>query len=111
MNKQEFKEVIEMKTGPVIFKLGASWCGPCQHAIPIVNVCKEQLPTNVTFYEIDVDKSLDVYGMLKSKKMVSGIPSFLCYYEDNTSLWPDEAISTSKKEDIEYFFKLVTENA
>jgi hypothetical protein len=44
---------------------------------------------------------------LKSKRIVSGIPSLVAYYKDNTSLWPDEAISSSDPTDIKAFFNTV----
>jgi thioredoxin 1 len=110
INKEMFKEIIGKKEGKVIFKFTASWCGPCKKAAPFIDEYINSLPENVKYYEIDVDKSLDVYGMLKTKRMVSGVPSLLCYYEDNTSVWPDEAISSSRGVDIKYFFETVLSN-
>jgi thiol-disulfide isomerase/thioredoxin len=110
MNKDQFKQIIESKSQSVVFKLGATWCAPCIRAAPTIESEVAKLSDKIKYYELDVDTSLDVYGMLKSKKMVSGIPSLLCYYEDNTSIWPDEAISTSKEEDICAFFKLISQN-
>lgn len=110
INKEVFKEIIENKNEKVIFKFTATWCGPCKKAAPVINEYVKQLPEDVKFYEIDIDKSLDVYGMLKTKRMVSGVPSLLCYYKDNTSVWPDEAISSSGEQDIKYFFETVLSN-
>lgn len=110
VSKEDFKKIIENKNGKVIFKFTADWCGPCKKAAPIINEYVKNLPEDTHFCEIDIDESLDVYGLLKTKRMVSGIPSLICYYEENTSIWPDEAISSSKQEDIDYFFKTISEN-
>jgi len=39
--------------------------------------------------------------------MVSGVPSLLCYYNENKSMWPDEAISSSSEDQINIFFDTV----
>ena len=107
INKEIFKRIIEENDGKVIFKLTATWCGPCKNAAPYINKRLTSLPANVKYYEIDIDESLDVYGMLKTKRMVSGVPSLLCYYNENKSMWPDEAISSSSEDQINIFFDTV----
>jgi thiol-disulfide isomerase/thioredoxin len=107
INKEEFKKMIQESNSTLIFKFSASWCGPCRKASPVIEENLKKLPESIIFNVIDIDDSLDVYGMLKAKRIVTGIPSLVCYYKDNDTFWPDEAISSSNKEDIEYFFKTV----
>lgn len=107
MDKSSFKELLSNNNGVIILKFTATWCAPCKKASPIISEYKNNLPESYQFIEIDIDESLDVYGTLKSKRIVSGIPSLVAYYKDNTSLWPDEAISSSDPTDIKAFFDTV----
>lgn len=107
ISKEKFKELIENNEGKIIFKFTATWCGPCKTAAPFINEYISNLPEGVSYYEIDIDESLDVYGMLKTKRVVTGVPSLLCYYGENKSIWPDEVISSSAKEQIDIFFETV----
>ena len=103
-SKQDFEKVIRNKTDKVIFKFTADWCGPCKKAKPIIDENLRKLPETILFNEIDIDESIEVYGMLKSKRLVTSIPALICYNKDNDSLWPDEIISSSNKNDIDNFF-------
>lgn len=107
MNKTSFKELLNNNNDVIIIKFTASWCAPCKRASPIINEYKNSLPESYQFIEVDIDESLEVYGTLKSKRIVSGIPSLAAYYKDNTSLWPDEVISSSNPSDIKAFFDTV----
>ena len=108
MNKTSFKELLENNSAVIIVKFTAAWCAPCKRSSPFINECKNNLPETYQFIEIDIDESLELYGTLKSKRIVAGIPSLIAYYKDNTSIWPDEAISSSDPNDIEAFFNTVT---
>ena len=103
-SKQDFEKVIRNKTDKVIFKFTADWCGPCKKAKPIIDENLKKLPESILFNEVDIDESIEVYGMLKSKRLVTSIPALICYNKDNDSLWPDEIISSSNKNDIDNFF-------
>ncbi len=88
----------------IIIKFTADWCGPCKKAKPIIDENLRKLPESILFNEVDIDESIEVYGMLKSKRLVTSIPALICYNKDNDSLWPDEIISSSNKNDIDNFF-------
>ncbi len=107
IDKETFKKLIEENSGKIIFKFTATWCAPCKKSAPFVNEKIKLLPEEIKYYEIDIDESLDVYGMLKTKRVLSGVPSLICYYEENKSIWPDEAISSSSEEQISYFFDTI----
>tara|TARA_B110000305_G_scaffold173709_1_gene192029 strand:+ start:2952 stop:3284 length:333 start_codon:yes stop_codon:yes gene_type:complete len=107
MNKVQFKQLIDSNNGTVIFKFTATWCNPCKKAAPIIDEYKNKLPNGFIFYEIDIDESIEVYAMLKSKKIVAGIPSIVAYYDDNDSFWPDECVSSSSSHDIGIFFNTI----
>lgn len=107
ISKDVFKELIETNDGKLIFKFTATWCEPCKRAAPHIQSYISKLPEDVKYFEIDIDESLDVYGMLKAKRIVSGVPSLICYYNENKSNWPDEAISSSDELTIKTFFDTV----
>jgi len=105
-NKQRFIQVIENNTGTVVFKFSADWCGPCKKILPIVNDFKEKIKHDETivWYDIDVDDSIEIFGMLKTKRIVSGVPSILVYFEGNDEIYPDEFITGANEKDIEHVF-------
>ena len=102
--REHFFEVLKNNKGVVIFKFGASWCQPCKYITPLIHAKVSQLKDHVTFYELDVDDSFDIYGYLQSKKMVNGIPALLGYVAGNESYVSDFAVSGTNKIEIDDFF-------
>jgi len=90
----------------ILVKFGAEWCNPCKK---IKEKCYEnfnKLPNNVYIYDIDVDEHLDLYGKLKTKKMLKGLPTILAYYGGKKEHWyiPDDSFSGSDLKDLDSFF-------
>ena len=77
-SKKRFLDIIEKNTGTVVFKFSAEWCGPCKNTT-YSKQFKEKIKEDDTikWYDIDVDESIEVFGMLKTKRIVSGVPSLL----------------------------------
>jgi thiol-disulfide isomerase/thioredoxin len=46
-----------LQNGPVFFKLGAEWCGPCQEMKPILNELATDSKGKVAIISVDVDQS------------------------------------------------------
>ena len=67
----------------IIIKFTATWCAPCKKIKPLCDHYIEKLPSNIMFFEIDVDETMDLYGKLKKYKMVNGIPALLAYTSKN----------------------------
>ncbi len=109
MNKETFLNLIKDNNEKIVFKFTATWCGPCKKAAPIINQNINNIPDdcNISFFEIDIDESMDVYGLLKTKRMIQGVPSLVYYNSENKTIWPSEAISSSKPEDINNFFNKI----
>tara|TARA_Y100001935_G_C17292680_1_gene504360 strand:- start:1669 stop:2040 length:372 start_codon:yes stop_codon:yes gene_type:complete len=96
-------------TYTLILYLTASWCGPCTRIKPYINEYKNNLKEKVIFVEIDVDETLDVFGLLKKKKQLNGIPAILkykCGREENDMniMICDECVLGSKIDDIRNMF-------
>lgn len=96
-------------TYTVIIYLTATWCGPCSKIKPYINEYKKKLKETVIFVEIDVDETIDVFGILKKKKQLNGIPAILKYKcgrdrNDTNIMICDECVIGSKIEDITRLF-------
>ena len=103
-DRNAFQKLLEENQGVIILKFGAEWCKPCKAIAPLVNSYKEQLPAGVDFYDLDVDDNFEIYAYLKSKKMVSGIPTLLAYYAGNTSFASDNSVTGVNLEAVKLFF-------
>jgi len=103
--RDAFFHLLKNKPGLVILKLGAEWCGPCKQIKHIVHAFFATSPPAVVCGDIDVDKSFDFYSMLKSKKMVNGIPAILCYKRGNETFIPDDIVTGSDPAGLDAFFK------
>lgn len=110
-SKAELLKLISENPGVLIIKFGATWCAPCKKIEGLVNHHISKMPNNVQCAVIDVDESMEVYGFLRTKKMVKTIPALLGYYQENDSYIPDEFISSSDDKDVNHFFETCLEKA
>ena len=104
-NRDAFFHLLQNNTGLVILKLGATWCGPCHAIKNVVHAFFATSPQQVICGDIDVDESFDFYALLKSKKMVNGIPVMLCYKKGNSTYIPDDMVTGSEPQALHAFFK------
>jgi hypothetical protein len=104
-NRDAFFHLLGHNPGLIILKLGASWCGPCHKIQHIVNAFFASSPDTVVCADIDVDESFDLYALLKSKKMVNGIPVILCYKKGNGTYIPDDTVTGADPTALDAFFK------
>lgn len=104
-DRDAFQKILDENTGIIIIKFGAEWCQPCKSISPYLKSMIEKLPNLFTVYDLDVDDNFEIYAYLKSKKMVSGIPSVLAYYKENKTFASNESISGVNQPDYEEFFK------
>ena len=109
--RKHFQELLESNPGVFIIKFGATWCGPCKIIENEVIEYFNRMPDNVQCAMVDIDDNIDVYGFLKTKKMVKGIPSILAYYKGNTHYAPDEFISGTSRVELDTFFRTCLEHA
>jgi thiol-disulfide isomerase/thioredoxin len=109
--KQQFLNILKNKTTGLIVKFTADWCGPCKKSAPFIKKNLSQVsPNTIQYLEIDIDESIEVYGFLKSKRMISSIPCLMYYKKETSEIWPDHLISSSSEKEIDNFFKFCIEN-
>jgi thioredoxin-like negative regulator of GroEL len=106
------KGLLENKetTQTVIIKLGATWCKPCQNIKHHCHDWFQKMPGNVYCFDLDVDDHFEIFGTLKSKRMVTTIPALLCFYgnsDRNSWFAPDISISSSNPDDLNVFFSKI----
>jgi thioredoxin 1 len=101
---QDFVVLLEQNPGLVIAKFGAEWCGPCKRIEEIVQKCMGQMPTTIQCLVLDVDESFELYAFLKSKKIVTSIPTIVCYEKGNTSYIPNDVVVGADHNQINIFF-------
>jgi len=104
-DRQAFFHLLNNNPGLIILKLGAEWCGPCKQIKDVVHSFFATSPVDVVCGDIDVDQSFDYYSMLKSKKMVNGIPVMLCYKKGNNTFIPDDMVTGADLMGLNAFFK------
>ena len=100
INKHNFKQEIEDAAKPVIIEVYATWCGPCQHMMPIFEELEEELKDKYVFAKLNVDESREI----SISYNVSSVPTFI--FIKNKEVVAKELGYMSKddlKEKIEHF--------
>jgi thiol-disulfide isomerase/thioredoxin len=111
-DREQFFEFLKQNPGIMVFKFGADWCKPCQSIKDDVEKYFANTADNVLCFDLDIDDSFDIYAFLKSKKMVTGVPSILAYVKGNDSYASDFAYSYSGgSEALKNFFDTVNMKA
>jgi len=103
-DRQAFFHLLQHNPGLIVIKLGATWCGPCKLIKNAVDGFFVSSPPEVVCADIDVDECFDFYSMLKSKKMVNGIPVLLCYKKGNATYIPDDMVTGANTQQLHLFF-------
>jgi thiol-disulfide isomerase/thioredoxin len=104
-NKTAFAQLLQNNPGVVIIKFGAKWCAPCKRIETQVQTYMNEMPDYMQCVMVDIDESIEIYGFLKTKKMLNGIPAILAYYVGNTNYIPDDAVICADPMQITLFFK------
>lgn len=103
---KEFQTVLLNNPNWVILKFSATWCVPCKRAAPIVDPWLEKVQEqDYSLFLLDIDENFELYGYLKSKKRVQGIPALLAYKKGNTDIIPDLFVSGTDPSHINTFFQ------
>ena len=97
---QSFSEIIKGDT-PVLVDFFATWCGPCQTMIPILDELKNVYGSNLRVLKIDVDKNQAVAAKYK----VRGVPTFLLFKQGEIA-WRSSGVH-SRRDMMEVIDKIV----
>ena len=101
-----FNELLHHNPGMIILKFGAEWCGPCKMIESHVYQWFSKIPEgNDVCGLIDVDDNFEIYGFLKNKRVLRGIPVMLCYYQGNEHYIPDDMTTGANIGTIDEFFE------
>ena len=118
LNVDEFKELLQKMSNKdvLLVKFSAEWCKPCKKIKPLVENKYKEMPKNVNIVEIDIDESLELYMVFKTKKMLTGVPSLFAFHgdvkkEDNLWYVPDRSVSGSNETKIEEFMNHTRDKA
>ena len=104
-NAQALRDFLKVNPGLIIIKLGAEWCAPCKRVEPLINKWYSKMPNNVYCSLVDVDTCFELYGFLKTKRVVRGVPTLLCYYKGNENYIPDDVTVGSDEKETNAFFE------
>jgi thioredoxin 1 len=77
---------------PVLVDFFATWCGPCQMLLPVLNQVKESLKDRITIIKIDVDKNQE----MAQKYQVRGVPT-LMLFQEGKQLWRQSGVLTKEE--------------
>ena len=86
-----FNDIINSEK-PVLVDFFATWCGPCQMLLPVLNKVKESLQDRITIIKIDVDKNKE----LAQKQQVRGVPTMMLF-QNGKQLWRQSGVLTKEE--------------
>jgi thioredoxin 1 len=75
VNDQNFEEEVLQSKRPVLVDFSATWCGPCQRQLPIMEKFATENPERVKVVKMDVDDS----PKTTSKFGIRGVPAILLF--------------------------------
>ena len=75
VNDQNFEKEVLQSECPVFVDFSASWCGPCQRQLPIMEKFAVENPDRVKVCKMDVDDS----PKTTSKFGIRGVPAILLF--------------------------------
>ena len=100
-----FQQLLIDNPGWVVLKFGAEWCGPCKKIEGLVEQWFSVMPPTVQCCKIDVDESFELYGFLKAKRRINGIPAILAYKKGNLNYIPNDMMAGANVAQVNAFFQ------
>lgn len=106
-SKDQFFRLLELNPGLIIIKFTATWCKPCKKIKEEVNEFFNNTRNNTICCDLDIDNesNLELYNFLKSKRMVNGIPTIVCYKKGTLTYGLDDIHVGSDLVELNKFFQ------
>ena len=73
ITQENFEKEIVQSTKPVILDVYATWCGPCQQMMPVVEELENELGNTYKFAKLNVDEAREI----SIKYGVTSVPTFI----------------------------------
>ncbi|KAJ8541498.1 hypothetical protein K7X08_002314 [Anisodus acutangulus] len=70
-----FEELLENSEKPLFVDFYATWCGPCQFMVPILNEVGESMKDKIQVVKIDTEK----YPDIANKYNIQALPTFILF--------------------------------
>ncbi|PEF50495.1 MULTISPECIES: thioredoxin family protein [Bacillus cereus group] len=73
INLTELEQKMKLISKPIVLKFTAEWCPGCRQLAPVVESVSEQLIDQITFFDVNVDKEIDLaqkFGVMSIPTMV-----------------------------------------
>lgn len=80
ITKENFKQEVLESLLPVVVKVGATWCQPCQQLAPVLEELVSYFPC-LKFVTMDYDKNLEFV----KEHNIEGVPTWMIYYSGKLS--------------------------
>jgi thioredoxin 1 len=77
LNDDNFEEVINNSTKPVLLDIYTEWCPPCKTLSPILDKLSEEFKDKVDFCKMDLDKNPKIGEMFS----VDRIPTVILFVQ------------------------------
>ncbi len=89
----DFETEVLKASGPVLVDFFATWCGPCQGMMPVLENLEKKLPDGAKVVKIDVDQAPEV----SSEYGVMSIPAFKVFKNGEVA---NEAVGMQTEEQL-----------
>ena len=73
ITQENFDAEITKATMPIVLDVYATWCGPCQQMLPILEELEKELGSKYIFAKLNVDEAREI----SIKYGVTSVPTFV----------------------------------
>lgn len=97
---RNFEEEVQHSSKPVVIEVYATWCGPCQHMMPLFEDLAKEYSDKYKFTKLNVDEAREIaieYG-------IASVPTFV--FIKNNQVVGKEVGVMSKEDFLEKFEQL-----
>ncbi len=73
ITEENFEQEITKSSKPIVLDVYASWCGPCQQMMPIMEELEKEMSDRYKFAQLNVDEAREI----SIKYGVTSVPTFI----------------------------------